>query len=129
MIPNEILKYHNIKKFVPLLKFNGEYLLSVFKKGDKFYAIYILNSKYIKKEFNYQLALVKKDNIINFLTDKITLNDFIRKENNFTTFFQKEMAIKNQGLGYYNNDGNILYSKIWINELEDEDLLKKIKQL
>lgn len=128
MIPNEILKYHNIKKFVPLLKFNGEYLLSVFKKGDKFYAIYILNSKYIKKEFNYQLALVKKDNIINFLTDKITLNDFIRKEKNFTTFFQKGMTIKNQGLGY-NFDGNILYSKIWVNELDDEDMLKKINEL
>ena len=129
MIPNEILKYHNIKKFVPLLKFNGEYLLSVFEKEGNLYAIYILNSKYIKKEFTYQLALVKKDNIFKFLDDEITLNDFIRKEQNFTTFFQKEMAIKNQGLGYYNNDGNILYSKIWINELEDDDLLKKIKQL
>lgn len=129
MIPNEILQYHHIKNFVPLLKFNGEYLLSVFKKENNLYAIYILKSKYIKKEFTYQIAIIKKENIIRFLNDQITLSDFIRKENNFTTFFQKEMTIKNQGLGYYNTDGNILYSKIWINELEDEDLLKKIKQL
>lgn len=128
MIPNEILKYHNIKKFVPLLKFNGEYLLSVFEKEGNLYAIYILNSKYIKKEFTYQLALVKKDNIFKFLDDEITLNDFIRKEQNFTTFLQKGMTINNQGLGY-NFDGNILYSQIWINELSDEDLLKKINQL
>lgn len=42
------------------------------------------------------------------LFDKLTLNNFIRKEQNFTTFFEKGITIKNQ-VPYYNSDGNIYY--------------------